>query len=151
MPNERTKGLVLTRTIFGNLLVGPTAEEQEDRDRPTVTTPELEALIKRAVEIVPALEGMPVTATYAGLRPATEQKYYRIRHEPEWHWLTAGGIRSTGLTASLGLAQHLLALYTGSAAVPPDTVGPAMPNLAEHWHATGRRRAMARSSATARW
>ena len=33
VPTERTKGVVLARTIFGNLLVGPTAEEQEDRDR----------------------------------------------------------------------------------------------------------------------
>ena len=31
VPGERTKGVVLTRTIFGNLMVGPTAEEQEDR------------------------------------------------------------------------------------------------------------------------
>jgi L-2-hydroxyglutarate oxidase LhgO len=29
VPNERTKGVVLARTIFGNVLVGPTAEEQE--------------------------------------------------------------------------------------------------------------------------
>ena len=36
VPSERTKGVVLARTVFGNLLVGPTAEEQEDRERATV-------------------------------------------------------------------------------------------------------------------
>ena len=72
VPGERTKGVVLTRTIFGNLLVGPTAEEQEDRDRATVEHATLAALIARAVEMVPGLADMPVTATYAGLRPATE-------------------------------------------------------------------------------
>ena len=36
VPSERTKGVVLARTIFGNLLVGPTAEEQDDRERATV-------------------------------------------------------------------------------------------------------------------
>jgi len=130
VPNERTKGLVLTRTVFGNVLVGPTAEEQDDRQRPTVTTPELEMLIAKAVEILPALEGMPVTAVYAGLRPATEEKHYRIRHEPERHWLTAGGIRSTGMTSALGLAQHLLKLYGGEATAAAAV--PVMPNLAEH-------------------
>lgn len=130
VPNERTKGLVLTRTIFGNVLVGPTAEEQEDRDRPTVTTPELEMLIAKAAEILPALAGMPVSAVYAGLRPATEEKHYRIRHEPERHWLTAGGIRSTGMTSALGLAQHLLKLFGGQVSAP--SAAPAMPNLAEH-------------------
>jgi glycerol-3-phosphate dehydrogenase len=130
VPNERTKGLVLARTVFGNVLVGPTAEEQEDRTRPTVTTPELEMLIAKAVEILPALEGMPVTAVYAGLRPATEEKHYRIRHEPDRHWLTAGGIRSTGMTSALGLAQHLLKLHGGEVSAP--AAAPAMPNLAEH-------------------
>ncbi len=141
VPNDRTKGLVLTRTVFGNLLVGPTAEEQEDRERSTVTTPELEALIMRAIEVIPALAGMPVTATYAGLRPASEEKNYRIRYEPGRHWLTAGGIRSTGLTASLGLAQHLLALHSGVPAAMAPLAGPAMPNLAEHlprdWSGSG--------------
>ena len=69
VPSERTKGVVLARTVFGNLLVGPTAEEQEDRERATVEQATLDQLIARAVEMVPALAGMPVTATYAGLRP----------------------------------------------------------------------------------
>ena len=82
MPSERTKGVVLARTIFGNLLVGPTAEEQDDRERATVEHDALEALIARAVEMVPALADMPVTATYAGLRPATERKEYRCGTSP---------------------------------------------------------------------
>ncbi|KGM32694.1 NAD(P)/FAD-dependent oxidoreductase, partial [Inquilinus limosus] len=82
VPSERTKGVVLCRTIFGNVLVGPTAEEQSDRLRATVTEPELRALLARAGEILPALRGMPVTAAYAGLRPATEKKEYRIHHDP---------------------------------------------------------------------
>lgn len=138
VPDARTKGVVLTRTIFGNLLVGPTAEETDERERPTTTTPELKALIARAAEILPALADMPVTATYAGLRPATEFKEYRIRHEPARNWVTVGGIRSTGLTASLGIARHVAVLLgTGAEDVP----GPAQPNLAEHlprdWQSPG--------------
>lgn len=139
VPNERTKGLVLTRTVFGNVLVGPTAEEQDDRERATVTHEALDMLVAKAAEIVPALSGMPVTAVYAGLRPATEEKHYRIRHEPDRHWLTAGGIRSTGLTAALGIAQHLLKLQGGE--VSASTTAPKMPNLAEHlprdWQSAG--------------
>ncbi len=139
VPEPRTKGVVLCRTAFGNLLIGPTAEETPDRDRPTVTTAELQALLLRAVEILPALAGMPVTATYAGLRPASDEKHYRIRHEPARGWLTVGGIRSTGLTASLGLAAHAAGLL----GVGPVLASPAlpMPNLAEHrprdWQSPG--------------
>ena len=132
VPSERTKGVVLARTVFGNLLVGPTAEEQEDRERATVERATLQQLIARASEMVPALARMPVTATYAGLRPATERKEYRVRHLPDRSWLTVGGIRSTGLTAALGLAGHVAGLLGLDAGALPAPTWPRMPNLAEH-------------------
>lgn len=136
VPNDRTKGVVLTRTIYGNLLVGPTAEEQEARDRPDVTRPELEALIAKAVDLVPALEGMPVTAVYAGLRPASDRKEYRVHARAELGYYCAGGIRSTGLTGALGIARHVFRLWqqqNAASAVPVETPPqPQMPTLAEH-------------------
>ena len=143
VPSERTKGIVITRTVFGNLLVGPTAEEQEDRVHADVDTATLEMLVEAAVARIPALAAMPVTALYAGLRPATEQKYYRIRHEPARNWITVGGIRSTGLSAALGLAQHVFNLWEGGAGlVPPSAVSwPQVPNLSDYaprdWQADG--------------
>jgi glycerol-3-phosphate dehydrogenase len=130
VPTERTKGVVLCRTIWGNLLVGPTAEEQVERDQATVDEATLKTLIARAEEILPGLRGMPVNAVYAGLRPATEQKPYRIRYEPDRQWLSLGGIRSTGLTAALGLAAYATEQFgfepsQASLATP-------VPNLAEH-------------------
>ncbi|WP_188589426.1 NAD(P)/FAD-dependent oxidoreductase, partial [Achromobacter denitrificans] len=136
VPNERTKGVVLSRTIFGNVLVGPTAEEQDDRTRATVNDEQLAQLIAQAGRLVPGLEQMPVSAVYAGLRPATERKEYRVRFVPEQRYLVLGGIRSTGLTAALGLAQHAWALTEdGAPPVEADAAGvewPRVPNLAEH-------------------
>jgi len=136
VPTARTKGVVITRTIFGNLLVGPTAEEQEDRERPDVTRRDLEALIAKAAELVPALASTQVTAVYAGLRPASEEKHYRVHSKPEQAYFCAGGIRSTGLTASLGIARHVYALWAQSQTAlgdrPADTAVLPMPNLAEH-------------------
>ncbi len=135
VPSDRTKGVVLCRTAFGNVLVGPTAEEQDDRGPATITEPELKLLIGKAEEILPALRGMPVTAIYSGLRPATEQKRYRIRHDADRNWLTIGGIRSTGMTAALGLAQMAERLLLGDSAAlvsSPNSPPPLMPNLADH-------------------
>ena len=135
VPSETTKGIVLCPTVFGNVLVGPTAEEQEDRTRATVETQILTALMRRAAEIMPALEEMPVTAVYAGLRPATEAKDYRVAYRPEQRAITLGGVRSTGLTAALGLAGHACSLHAQFSAAPP--AAPALmppvcvPNLAE--------------------
>lgn len=135
VPNERTKGVVVTPTIFGNVLVGPTAEEQEEREIGTVDRAALEALIGAAGRIVPALRDEPVTATYAGIRPATPFKDFVIEALPAERWIVAGGIRSTGLTAALGIGQHVAALVAEHfVGLKPlnDPAWPRMPNLAEH-------------------
>ncbi|MBT6036065.1 MAG: NAD(P)/FAD-dependent oxidoreductase [Kordiimonadaceae bacterium] len=135
VPDECTKGVVLTQTIFGNLLVGPTAEEQDERNIAGVTADGLENLKSQGEAIVPALREMPITATYAGIRPATESKDYRIFNYQDKNWITAGGIRSTGLTSSLGLASYIFKQYseTTEPLVPPTEIKtPKMPNLAEH-------------------
>ncbi|MFO1352988.1 MAG: NAD(P)/FAD-dependent oxidoreductase [Gammaproteobacteria bacterium] len=135
VPSERTKGITLSRTVFGNVLVGPTAEEQPERDVATVDGAQLRALIQYAERVFPALTGMPVTAIYAGLRPATESKEYCIIARPERRWITVGGIRSTGLTAALGIATHVIELYQDAGGVNQplaEPLWPTVPNLAEH-------------------
>ncbi|MCF6268076.1 MAG: NAD(P)/FAD-dependent oxidoreductase [Desulfuromusa sp.] len=135
VPTERTKGIVLFPTIFGNIAVGPTAEDQEDRDDASVDQENLKALRAQAIEKVPELANIPVTATYAGIRPASEKREYRVSENSERNWITLGGIRSTGLTSALGLAQHVHQLLTNrgtqfDAIAEPQV--PRVPNLAEH-------------------
>jgi glycerol-3-phosphate dehydrogenase len=135
VPTERTKGVMVCRTAFGNVIVGPTAEDQEDRADAGVDAAQLAALIEKGRRILPALAGETVTATYAGLRPATQFKDYQIEALPDRHWITVGGIRSTGLTGSLGIAQHVAGLYAqhfGRLADNPSPIWTPVPNLAEH-------------------
>lgn len=144
VPNEITKGIVICPTAFGNVLVGPTAEEQQDRLRATVESATLEMLKSHGSRLVPALNGIEVTAVYAGLRPGTEKKHYRVTSHPEKRAITLGGIRSTGLSAALGLAQHALALHAafdGAFGAPPSPPSVQVPNLTEteprDWQAPG--------------
>jgi glycerol-3-phosphate dehydrogenase len=127
VPTARTKGIVLFRTIFGNLAVGPTAEDQESRVDASTDTATLEALIEAAHTMLPALKPMPVTATYAGLRPASEFKDYQISTTPEKNWITVGGIRSTGLSGALGIARHVFGLYENMGHSHSALSTPAMP------------------------
>jgi len=135
VPTERTKGVLACRTIWGNLLVGPTAEDQDEREIATLDGTVLAGLIAAGTRLIPALAGETVTATYAGLRPATEFKDYQIEVLPELGWITLGGIRSTGLTASLGIAAHAAHLYgeaIGRLPQAPPPIWTPVPNLAEH-------------------
>jgi glycerol-3-phosphate dehydrogenase len=135
VPSERTKGVMLCRTVFGNLLVGPTAEEQEDRDDTSVDRTQLAALIEQGVRRLPGLAQESVTATYAGLRPATQFKDYQIAALRAQNWISVGGIRSTGLTGALGIAQHVAGLYAENFGLLSELAAPIwtpVPNLAEH-------------------
>lgn len=134
VPTERTKGVVLFRTAFGNLAIGPTAEDVSEREVAATDTATLERLKARALEMVPALAGIGVNAIYAGLRPATDRKDYVVEALPDRGWITVAGIRSTGLTACLGIARHVARLYGenfGALPQPPDPVWTPVPNLAE--------------------
>jgi glycerol-3-phosphate dehydrogenase len=144
VPTARTKGVLLARTAFGNLLAGPTAEDQEDRERAATDPATLARLVERAGQLVPALAAMPVNAVYAGLRPATAVSDYVIEAIPERHWITVAGIRSTGLTAALGIAAHVRGLVADrclSLRPLPEPVWTPVPNLAEHaprpWQSPG--------------
>ncbi|MBS4073926.1 FAD-dependent oxidoreductase [Ameyamaea chiangmaiensis] len=134
VPTPVTKGVVITRTAFGNLLLGPTAEPQDDRDNATLTQGELQALIRAGEKILPDLAHHDITAAYAGLRPATEHADYQIEALAARHWITVGGIRSTGLTAALGISAHVMALYEdtfGPLRPLPDPLWPTVPNLTQ--------------------
>jgi glycerol-3-phosphate dehydrogenase len=144
VPTSVTKGVVVCRTAYGNLLVGPTAEEQEDRERAALDHDTLRALRKRGEEILPALAGHEVTAVYAGLRPATEFKDYRIAAHAGGSYISVGGIRSTGLSSALGTAAYVsrLAAGHGHAWDPPEkTAWPRVPNISaaapRDWQSAG--------------
>ena len=59
---------------------------------------------------MPALLDEEVTAGYAGLRAATEHGDYLVDVDAAQRYLLLGGIRSTGLTASMAIAEHVVEL-----------------------------------------
>ena len=84
--------------------------------------------------IVPRLVGHEVTATYVGLRAATEHRDYQLRAEPEQRYVCAGGIRSTGITGSLAIAEWVrdaLADAGLQLAAPSGAGELRMPNIGE--------------------
>ena len=108
MPN--TRGILVAPTVFGNVFVGPTAEDVDDRDDRRVTAAGLEQLKAAAQRMLPGLLDHAVVTCFAGMRPATDRPEYRIIPRLESGWLTVAGIRSTGLSAALGVAEHVAQL-----------------------------------------
>ncbi len=110
VPTAKTKGVLISPTVYGNVLVGPTAEDLNDK-RLTATSEEGLALLwRKGKEILPTLMDEEVTATYAGLRAATEHSDYQIYLHPAQRYVCVGGIRSTGVSACLGIAEYVIQL-----------------------------------------
>jgi glycerol-3-phosphate dehydrogenase len=135
VPTERTKGVLVAPTVYGNVLLGPTAEDVEDREDTASTHAGVAALRHAGRRILPELVEEEVTAVYAGLRAATEHRDYQIIiHEAECY-ACVGGIRSTGLTASLAIAEHVVAAMGSGGLALAETESeptiPRMPQLAE--------------------
>jgi glycerol-3-phosphate dehydrogenase len=108
VPTARTKGVVVAPTVFGNVLLRPTAEDTGDRADRSTSAAGLSALLAAGRRILPELEREEVTATYAGLRAATEHSDYQLGRYGRY--VRVAGIRSTGLTTSLGIAEHVAGL-----------------------------------------
>jgi glycerol-3-phosphate dehydrogenase len=137
VPTERTKGVLIVPTVFGNLLLGPTAEDQEDRTHAPCEERVLRKMFSDGVAMLPGLGDQTVTATYAGLRPATEHRDYVLSVDADARWITVAGIRSTGLSSALGVgewaAENGSRLLGGPCPAPPDDDldWPWMPGLSE--------------------
>ena len=110
-PTERTKGVLVFPTVDGKVIAGPTAVDQDDKDDWSVRPEALQEIHPQAAAMWPALEGAEPIAAYAGLRPAGRGVNYLIEPSPWCPGLVnVAAIRSTGLTASLGIAEYVCAL-----------------------------------------
>ncbi|MEW2178647.1 NAD(P)/FAD-dependent oxidoreductase [Streptomyces sp. NPDC005406] len=134
VPTAAGKGVLVAPTVFGNVLLGPTAEELDDRTATESTREGIALLREKGRRILPRLLDEEVTAVYAGLRAATGQEDYRIQEYPGLRYIAVGGIRSTGLTASMAIADHVTALLARTGLDPgnPAELEPlTMPGLGE--------------------
>jgi glycerol-3-phosphate dehydrogenase len=126
--------VLISPTVYGNVLLGPTAEDVEDKRDRSTTAAGMQALLADGARILPALAEYEVTATFAGLRAASEHRDYQLRLHPEQRYACVGGIRSTGVSGSLGIAEHVregLAAAGLELSAQPAATELRMPNIGE--------------------
>jgi glycerol-3-phosphate dehydrogenase len=117
VPTALSKGVLVSPTVFGNVVLGPTAEDVADKSATASTAGGLAALLEKGRRILPPLLDEEVTAVYVGLRAATEHADYQIAIHPEQRYVCVGGIRSTGLSASMAIAEYVAGGLRGAGLV----------------------------------
>jgi glycerol-3-phosphate dehydrogenase len=116
VPTAKTKGVMISPTVYGNVLLGPTAEDlsPSEKSATQTTSDGFALLLDKGRKILPQLLDEEVTATYAGLRAATEHSDYQIAMHADQRYLCVGGIRSTGVSAAMGIAEYAVELLGGA-------------------------------------
>jgi glycerol-3-phosphate dehydrogenase len=146
VPSRRTKGVLVFPTIDGKIIAGPTAVDLEDKGDWSVREGARAEIVARAAALYPPLADAEPVFTYAGLRPAGRGVNYLIgpsRTCPRLIHVAA--IRSTGLSASLGIAEHVVEIVRplGVARRAPAALqgGAAQPGDRHWWRRTADYRA----------
>ncbi len=108
LPTQYGKGVLVTPTVHGNLLVGPTAEDIEDKEGVYTTGEGLADLLERGNLSVREVPAGKVITSFAGLR-AHEDGGDFVIGEPEdaAGFIDVAGIESPGLTCAPAIGEYV--------------------------------------------
>jgi glycerol-3-phosphate dehydrogenase len=125
-PTKRTKGVLVFPTIDRrHVIAGPTALDGDDKRDWSVRPEARDEIVPKAAQLWPPIAEAEQVAEYAGLRPAGRHANYVIGPSRACPGLVnVAAIRSTGLTASLGIAEYVCRFVDGlgpeQPLLPPD-------------------------------
>ena len=107
-PNEKGKGVLVSPTVHGNLIVGPDAEPVEGDDTST-TSAGLAFVRETALRSVPSVDFRTSIRNFAGVRASTGAKDFIIELSAP-HFLDLEGICSPGLSAAPAIGEYAVEL-----------------------------------------
>ena len=109
IPTKVTKGKLMCPTIHGNMLVGPTAEEQESKLDKSTSTEGLNSIISDVRNLVPNVNIRDTITQYSGLRPNRNPEGLNFdMYEDLEGYINLSGVRSTGLTLSVAMGKYVV-------------------------------------------
>ena len=106
-PSKMGKGVLVTPTVDGNLLLGPTAEDIDDKADTSTTQEGLSRVASLAFEQVNGINLGKVITSFTGLR-ATGSTGDFIINSPKSGFINCAGIESPGLTSAPAIAKYVV-------------------------------------------
>lgn len=107
VPSKTTKGTLIIPTVDGTIMVGPTAQDSDDRED-VATTPEGAAQIFSFIRAVcPAIDARDAITAFAGVRAVSDTNDFVIGPTKVPGFVNVAGIQSPGLTSAPAIAEHV--------------------------------------------
>lgn len=106
-PSDMGKGILVTQTVDGNLLLGPTAEDIDDKNDTATTGEGIATILRRCAETTTGINTRDTITSFCGLRAVGNTGDFIINSNSE-RFINAAGIESPGLSASPAIAEYIL-------------------------------------------
>ncbi len=105
-PSKMGKGIVVTPTVHGNILLGPTSEDiTEKEDKSTTANGILTVMTETAKEMNQIPKGARITS-FCGIRAVGSTGDFTI-NSPKENFINVAAIESPGLTSSPAIAKEV--------------------------------------------
>lgn len=111
IPTKLTKGKLMCPTIHGNMLIGPTAEDGDDKCDASTTREGLDSIMADVRKLIPGVNFRDSITQFAGLRPNRNPEGLHIdSYDDLKNYINISGVRSTGLTGSAAIGTYVVQL-----------------------------------------
>ncbi|WP_294149696.1 NAD(P)/FAD-dependent oxidoreductase [uncultured Clostridium sp.] len=118
IPTRVTKGKLMCPTIHGNMLVGPTAEDLDNKTDKSVTADGLGSILEDVKRLIPGVNIRDSITQYSGLRPNRNPEGLHVDvYDDLKGYINLSGVRSTGLTLSVAMGVYVADLMRETGAV----------------------------------
>ena len=108
LPGKYGKGILVTPTVHGNTLIGPTADDHDDREATNTTQDGLAHVISAATKSVPNVPVRQVITSFAGLRAHEDGGEFIIEELKDAKgFVDCAGIESPGLASSPAVGEYV--------------------------------------------
>lgn len=106
-PSKMGKGILVSPTVDGNLIVGPTAQNREDKEDKSTSIEGLSQVISEAYENISSIAFNKSITSFCGVRAVGSTEDFII-NSPESRFINVAGIESPGLSASPAIAEYVI-------------------------------------------
>ena len=107
LPTKMGKGILVTPTVHGNLLAGPTAENIEDKEDVSTTKHGLDEVKAKGSLSVKNIPFGKVITSFTGLRAVGDTGDFIIGQSDVKGFIDAAGIESPGLSSAPAIGEYL--------------------------------------------
>ncbi len=106
MPTALGKGILVTSTVHGNLMIGPDAQNDTDPEDTATDVSSLATIFREAMRSVPRIDPAHLIRTFSGVRAIDASGDFVIKPSSKHpRIIHAAGIQSPGLTAAPAIAE----------------------------------------------